>query len=269
MMADDNATKNSLINLELPESIDNAVKNITDKPSATIGETISDCMFLVFGGLNQKAALKRAKYAYDLEVFKKDLEKKLNAVPEENRLDPNVQTVCTALDNMRYCVEEKELREMFASLIANSIDSSKTSYVHPSYGEIIKQMTSFDAMVFNEMTCQYLLPIIRITIKAKDRGSHAGSKAMIWNNWGDDERVATALDNLSRLKLIDIKYDLYYTDDRAYDYLKKQAHVAERISLVNNQLGAGETIGYDKGIVIITDYGKNFHKVCTSDEVES
>lgn len=40
----------SLIKLpELPDSIDNAVKNLTDKPTQGIGQTFSDLWFLVFG----------------------------------------------------------------------------------------------------------------------------------------------------------------------------------------------------------------------------
>ena len=53
-MADDKAvSKKSLINVEIPDSVDNAVKNLTDKPSANIGQTFADCWFLVFGGITQ------------------------------------------------------------------------------------------------------------------------------------------------------------------------------------------------------------------------
>lgn len=261
------AEKNvSLINLELPDSIDTVVKNISEKPSSTIGETISDCLFLVFGGINQKAELKRAQYAFDLDVFKKDLESKLNAIPEEKRLNPSIQTVCTALDNMMFCVEEKELREMFASLIANSVDSSKISYVHPSYAEIIKQMTSFDAVVFNEIMQQHTLPTIRIRIKVNNGGMLVASRTLIWNDWGNGELVATSLDNLSRLKLINIIFDAFYVDDSIYDRLKNQQHVAEKIDFVNSQLGVGDTIEYEYGYIDITDYGKNFYKACSSTE---
>src|SRR5574344_422848 len=119
-MSDSDNTKDSFINIKLPDSIDNAVKNLTDKPTATIGDVISDCLFLVFGGIGQMAALKRAKYSFELEHFKTELEEKLNAIPEEKRIEPNMHTICTALDSMRFCVEEKELRDMFATLIANS-----------------------------------------------------------------------------------------------------------------------------------------------------
>ena len=51
--------KSSVVSIEIPESIDNAVKNLTDKPTETVGQVLSDCLFLVFGGINQKAELRR------------------------------------------------------------------------------------------------------------------------------------------------------------------------------------------------------------------
>ena len=62
----------SVVKIEVPECIDNAVDNLLDKPTNTIGQTISDCMFLVFGGLSQKAALKRLKYEDELKKFSKE-----------------------------------------------------------------------------------------------------------------------------------------------------------------------------------------------------
>lgn len=64
--------KNSpLIDLpELPDSIDNAVKNLTDKPTQGIGQTLSDVWYLVFGGISQAADKRRMKYAHNLELYK-------------------------------------------------------------------------------------------------------------------------------------------------------------------------------------------------------
>ena len=44
--------KKSLIDL-VPDSIDNAVKNVTDKPTQNIGTTLADIWYLVFGGISK------------------------------------------------------------------------------------------------------------------------------------------------------------------------------------------------------------------------
>lgn len=70
--------------LELPDSIDNAVKNLTDKPTQGIGQTFSDLWFLVFGGITQAADKRRMKYAHDLELYGQELSQSIAAIPEEN-----------------------------------------------------------------------------------------------------------------------------------------------------------------------------------------
>ena len=65
-MSDKNS---SLINLpDLPDSIDNAVKNLTDKPTQGVGQTLADVWYLVFGGITQASDKRRMKYAHDLEI---------------------------------------------------------------------------------------------------------------------------------------------------------------------------------------------------------
>ena len=49
------------INANLPESVDNAIKNVTDLPTQGIGQTLSDCWFLAFGGISQLAEKRRIK----------------------------------------------------------------------------------------------------------------------------------------------------------------------------------------------------------------
>lgn len=259
-MGENNFNEKSLV--RIPDSVDNAVRNLTDKPTATIGETISDCFFLVFGGINQKAALKRARYSNELEEFKRELERKINDIPEERRLEANFHTICTALDNMKYCVEEKALKDMFSSLIANSLNSDKEQYVHPSYGEVIKQMTSLDALIFAEMNKQAANPIIKVIGKLKGGGSIVLSKNLISSTLGTIEAVAASLDNLSRLKLIDITFESYYSNEVIYDMLKRQPHIEMEIKRCESSKNENWSIEIKKGFISITEYGSNFFSAC-------
>lgn len=91
-------------------------------PSKNVGQTLSDCWFLVFGGISQLAEKRKLKYAKDLEEFKQSLSSKITSIPKENRVEANTQIVMPALENAKYCVEEPSLREMFANLISSSLD---------------------------------------------------------------------------------------------------------------------------------------------------
>jgi hypothetical protein len=146
-MSNDSKTNLGLINLELPKSMDNALQNITDAPTKTIGTTISDILYLVFGGISHAADKKKLKYEHDLEEFRDQLENKINTIPAENRIEPNLRLAAQALENSKYCLEEPELREMFATLIAHTCDSRMNLRLHPAFAEILKQLSPIDAML--------------------------------------------------------------------------------------------------------------------------
>lgn len=84
--------KKSLIDL-VPDSIDNAVKNIKDKPTRNIGTTLADIWYLVFGGISQADDKRKFKYSYALKEFEKELQDKINQIPKNNRIDTDIQIV--------------------------------------------------------------------------------------------------------------------------------------------------------------------------------
>ena len=45
-MSKDTTNNFSVLNADLPESVDNALKNLTDLPSKNVGQTLSDCWSL-------------------------------------------------------------------------------------------------------------------------------------------------------------------------------------------------------------------------------
>ena len=83
------------------------MKNITDKPTAAMGNTFSDLWFLVFGGISHLANMKRIQYNHDLEEYRKLLENSIDQIPKEKRIEPSIQTTAQALENSKYCVDQE------------------------------------------------------------------------------------------------------------------------------------------------------------------
>lgn len=145
--------KKSLIDL-VPDSVDNAIKNITDKPAQNMGTTFADIWYLVFGDISHAADKRRLKYSYALQEFENELKEKISKIPEEKLIEPDMQVTAQALNTAKYCVEKKELREMYANLISSSLNIDTTDFVHPSFSNTINQLTPQDAKLlqkFNRM----------------------------------------------------------------------------------------------------------------------
>ena len=88
---------------------------------------------------------RKLQYAYALEEYRQRIEQKLNAIPAERLIDADLSTVGPALEASKYYVERKELRELFANLIAHACDKQYEDKVHPGYVEILRQLSPLEA----------------------------------------------------------------------------------------------------------------------------
>ncbi len=151
------------------------------------------------------------QYHKHYEDFKESLYKKIESIPENDIIEPSIQKICLALENAKYCLEEKQLREMFANLIANSLNRNTESKVHPSFSEIIKQMSALDAenlLLFTECTKQPIssYPIIDIClILSNNEYFEIEHNIFIANKKQDNQFLQTqSIDSLCRLGLLEI-----------------------------------------------------------------
>ena len=98
-MSDNTTNKIGLINLpEMPESADNAIKNLTDAPTQNAGKTFADLWYLVFGGITQAADKKKMSYAVELEKYHQELTNSIESIPESKRTEPSIQVTAQALE---------------------------------------------------------------------------------------------------------------------------------------------------------------------------
>lgn len=127
-------------------------------------QALDDIMSLVgFEKLHLYAEKKRAKNEIYLKDYKEKIAQELVIIPEESIQEPPLSIVGPALEASKYYIEEEELRTMFAKLIASSMDKSKQKYIHPSFVEIIKQLSSEDAVFLKEFQTYTRLPYGKIT----------------------------------------------------------------------------------------------------------
>ena len=260
----DNSTnnKNSLINLELPASIDHAVENLTKPITTNIGQTFGDLWYLVFGGISQAAQKQQLKYATDLQVFKEEVEAKINEIPNSNRTEPNLQIVAPALENSKYCVESKELRFMFANLISRSMNIDYSQYIHPSFADILKRMSPLDAQNLFLFMQEEIYPICDIHQKTDSNNAFTVlfQNLFIANKEVNDFNLqAQSISSLIHLGLIEIPPFTTLSDETMYDaFFTNELYT----SLKNSNSSTNIEITLHKKEVELTALGKAFIAAC-------
>lgn len=122
----------------IPKFLDSALTPVAKEA----GERLADIVSLVF----TPVVIAKAKRDKNIELFLKELDNKVKKIPEEKLQNPPLHIVGPTLDYVfKFYHDEEHLRRMYADLITSSMTADND--VHPSYIEIIKQLSPIDANV--------------------------------------------------------------------------------------------------------------------------
>ena len=203
---------------------------------------------------------------YNLEATKKMLDEKLEKVPAELIQSPEPFIAVPAIQYISYCMDNDELRDMYANLLANSMNAIIKNGVHPAFVEIIKQLSPDEAKLLRHVYQAGTIPAIDICFR-----NEAGSGFTIYKNFSNigntagcenPDNISSYFDNLIRLGLLQQSSALSsLTNKELYEPLKKDPFVEKYQDKIEND---GETYNRrcEEGFIRITAFGKLFGDIC-------
>lgn len=233
--------------------------NLVQLPSKETGKGIASIVRLVFSPFRFFSDKAGMFFNNQLKVYEKELEEKIDSIPEEKRIEPDFHTVSVALDNSKFCITNDTLRKMFVNLIASTVNIDTKDIAHPAFAEIIKQMTSTDANLLKIFLINSDQPICQIEQKKE-----IGTETLFVNYFipsGDDiscsvKQASLSITNLVRLGLVAINNLSRIVDEAVYNRMEEQC----KIDFANV-----EDVVLCKNVVSLTPVGELFLKVCFDD----
>lgn len=195
------------------------------------------------------------------------LRDKASRIPEQRQCDPEPNVAVPAIMQVSYCYDSDELREMYANLLATAMDSLEKSHVHPGFVGIIQQLTPDEAKLLASLPHDQtsLSPVVdlRRTVQGKT------GFITLFRNYSRlcegiceyPQQGPTYLENLARLKLVEIPDDLHLTDDSPYEALINSEAVLE----VQKSLPPNTHLDIHKKVVYLTNFGIEFIRCCIED----
>lgn len=240
------------------------------------GETLAYAWSLVFGNLEVYAEKAKFRRAADLEKFKETLEVKIQDVPPEKIIEPKLSIIGPIMESAKYYYEETELRELFANLLASSIESTKAKNLHPSFPQIIQNLSSEDAIFLKDISERPEIPYCSLRFQERENPNTTtlfaffGKGITIYRYlvpiYKEDDPFCdfnATIDNLSRLKLIEINEGKSFADIKTYSsildspiYQKYLEEYFDDESILENELTL------IRGVISITDFGDKFINCC-------
>ena len=196
--------------------------------------------------------------------FNKDMAEKLKDVPEENIASPKPSVAAPAMQQLAYSLEEPDLKEMYISLLATASDNRSSEDAHPSFVEVIKQLSADETSYLNSvLTHKGILPIITYVAELTDGQGHRvlmkhvmKTSSVASGEPAEVPRLPTYVDNWIRLGLVEVDYSSFMVGDH-YDNWALARPEALRLM---TDLTTDQILTFNKGLIRATDFGIAFAK---------
>ena len=195
---------------------------------------------------------------------------KLRGVPSDRIITPEPHVVVPALTALVYTAHQETLRELYANLLATSLDRDTCSLAHPAFVDIIKNMSPDEARIMRLFSARHAFPVLEVRVRDQKEGNYQvvlRNFSFIGKEAGCSHPDFTPnyLNNLSRLGLLEIPVQTNVGSPtlaapNTYEPLESDPEVLAIKEKVDQS--GSHTILFQRGMVFITNFGAQFCRAC-------
>ena len=203
------------------------------------------------------------------EYVNASLTERLKKLPPEQIASPSPVVAGPVLEALRFAGHDPDLRELYANLLASSMDASSAHRAHPAFVETIRQMTPDEARIMKKLAEATAYAVISageqgvknfMTGRVEELyGVYLHHFTFLPNDAGCiyTELFPSYLDNLRRLGLLEVIENYHLGGDDLYAALEEHA---ERDWKPRNT-GRGYP-AITRGAILVTALGRQFCDAC-------
>lgn len=195
-------------------------------------QTLSDLWYLAGPGkLHENVLDKKNERALMREKEKNEktantIAMEVVKIAEENLHQPRENIARPSIAALDEYGSEEHSREMFARLIAASMDKTKDEIAQQSFVEIVKNLSPIDANVLSYLSderARGIFPIGNISLKFQTENTHSIEFRNLFflPKVDNSKLVSTSIANIERLGLIKTDFSNHLSNRSAYHILKE------------------------------------------------
>ncbi len=193
------------------------------------------------------------------------LEKRLEQLKPEKITTPSVLAAGPAIEALRYAGSEPTLRELYANLLATAMDADRATDAHPSFVEILRQLTPDEARLCKRLSSVAHVPYVDILARSKKEGGcfdYMRHHSIVGYDAACEftERTPQYLENLSRLGLLEFREGEEIASERVYQALLD--HLSTRAATVRVSSSGEGKPEIVRGRILPTSFGMQFFRAC-------
>jgi hypothetical protein len=202
----------------------------------------------------------------------------LKNTPPENIISPKLNVVGPAIEALRYSGQENILSDLYAKLIASSMDKETAYKAHPAFVEILKQLTPDEAKIVGLFNYSKPFPLLDVRGEFINQGRHLANEgvtvltnfSVIGKEAGVEflDLIPVYINNLCRLGLAEVPKDVVSSEIEPYNVLESDPLVQTKKYQIENESSPPLRCVFIRKELKVTDLGKQFAEVCSSNEDE-
>lgn len=199
---------------------------------------------------------------------------RVDEIPEDHLTEPPAHIAVPAIQQLSYCYDSEDLREMYANLLLSSMDDRVAEYVHPSFVQILKEISPDEAKLLGSMAGlgtdgPISIPLIDLRIVRSNEIVPSEWKTIV-SGYNEccltvcehPEQSLVYLGNLDRLGILK-RFDYYSEADKpAFEAYESSEAIRDVMAKI--ELEDGKRFDFRRWSYRVTDFGRNFIKICVS-----
>lgn len=253
--SDNPSSKSDEVAKIIPELYNDSLKSAVQESGKAIS-LIPRAINAALSPLRQWIAQKE----YNVAETEKLLAEKLKHISPDKISTPEAYIAIPTMQALSYSMTSAELRNLYANLLARAMNVDTKNSVHPSFIEIIKQLSPIDSVIFKIIMTSKFRPLITIQSKTPNGGVVTVQEYFSWITDYDPIQCCTSFSNLLRLGLIEIPHGEGYIDKKIYDTVKKSSYFQR----LENTLKALPLI-HIESYIKINNFSILFFDICVDD----
>jgi hypothetical protein len=187
---------------------------------------------------------------------------RLKQIPQEKIVEPNPRIAIPAMEALTYSNADEIVREMFASLLTSDMVSDTKDLTHPSFVQLIKEMTGIDAKTLSYVHRNGDQVIYDLRAINPEGSFRAFSSALSFylEECQDYEILIRSIYNLIRLGLFEINESTWPISP---EWKEKDEKISKALNLEEHRRQDPQRRWeLNKDRLHITPYGRSFVAVC-------
>ncbi len=208
------------------------------------------------------------KSDYFENQFADDMAEKLADVPEEHITSPSPVVAAQSMEGLSYSLDEPDLKEMYLNLLATASDSRRSEEAHPSFAQIIKQLSPGEASLLLGVLHNKRMGTPLVEIRSEKDGAWQTLQRHVFNTIDPNTGVALVeprlplyVDNWVRLGLVEASNQIMLKRDGAYEWIESRPEMMQAREIHKSL--PDRSVGVQKGVLMPTALGLQFAEAVT------